>query len=72
MHLLVARKNDCSGSNIPQNRVFQDLLPRPPLVVWNDLYKDHIGFIYFLNILPLSYNVSACKDKIKLGVLLDM
>ena len=45
MHLLVGRANDCSGSNIPQNRVFQDWLPHPPLVVWNDLYKDHIGFI---------------------------
>ena len=24
MHLFVGRENDCSGSNIPQNRVFQD------------------------------------------------
>ena len=63
MHLLVGRENDCSGSNMPQNRVFQDWLPRPPLVVWNDLYKDHIGFIYYLNLLPLSYNVSAYKDQ---------
>ena len=55
--------NDCSGSNIPQNRVFQDLLPHPPLVVWNDLYKDHIGFIYYFNLLPLSYNASAYKDR---------
>ena len=29
----------------------------------NDLYKDHIGFIYYFNLLPLSYNVSACKDQ---------
>ena len=63
MHLLVGRENDCSGSNIPRNRVFQDWLPNPPLVVWNDLYKDHIGFIYYLNLLPLSYNVSAYKDQ---------
>ena len=63
MHLLVDRENDCSGSNIPQNRVFQDWLPYPPLVVWNYLYKDHIGFIYYLNLLPLSYNVSAYKDQ---------
>ena len=63
MHLLVGRENDCSGSNIPQNRVFQDLLPHPPLVVWNDLYKSHIGFIYYFNLPPLSYNVSAYKDQ---------
>ena len=63
MRILVGRENDCSGSNIPQNRVFQDWLPHPPSVVWNDLYKDHIGFIYFFNLLPLSYNVSAYKDQ---------
>ena len=63
MHLLVGRENDCSGSNIPQNRVFQDWLPHPPLVVWNDLNKDHIGFIYYFHLLPLSYNVSAYKDQ---------
>ena len=38
-------------------------LPHPPLVVWNDMYKDHIGFIYYLNLLPLSYSVSAYKDQ---------
>ena len=63
MHLLVRRENDGSRSNIPQNRVFQAWLPHPPLVVWNDLYKDHIGFIYYFNLLPLSYNVSAYKDQ---------
>ena len=63
MHLLVGRENDCSGSNIPQNRVFRDWLPHPALVVWNDLYKDHIGFIYYFNLLPLSYYVSAYKDQ---------
>ena len=63
MHLLVGRENDCSGSIIPQNRVFQVWLPHPPLVVWNDLYKDHIGFIYYFNLLSLSYNVSAYKDQ---------
>ena len=62
MHLLVGRNNDCSGSNIPQNMVFHDWLPHPPLVVWNDLYKDHIGLIYYFN-LPLSYIVSAYKDQ---------
>ena len=63
MHLLVGRENDCSGSNIPQNRVFQDWLPHPPLVVWNNLYKDHIGFIYNFKVLPLSFNNSAYKDQ---------
>ena len=63
MHLLVDRENDCSGSNSPQNRVFQDWLPIPPLEVWIDLYKDHKGFIYYFNLLPLSYNVSAYKDQ---------
>ena len=63
MHLFLGRENDCSGSNIPQNRDFQDWLPHPPLVVWNDLYKDHIGFIYYFNLLHLSYNISACKDQ---------
>ena len=63
MHLLVGRENDCSGSNFPQNRVFQDWLPHPPLVVWNDLYKYHIGFNCYFNLLPLSYNVSAIKDQ---------
>ena len=63
MHLLVGRENDCSGSNIPQNRGFQDRLPHPPLVVWNDLYKDHIGFIYYFNLLPLSYYVSEYEDQ---------
>ena len=28
-------------------------LPHPLLVVWNDLYKDHIGFIYYFNLLIL-------------------
>ena len=63
MHLLVGRENDCSGSNIPQNRVFYAWLSHPPLVVWNDLYKDHIGFIYYFNPLLLSYNDSAHKDQ---------
>ena len=63
MHILVGRENDCNGSNIPQNRVFQDWLPHPSLVVWNDFYKDHIGFIYYFNLLPLSYNGSAYKDQ---------
>ena len=63
MHLLEGRENDCRGSNIPQNRVFQDWIPHPPLVVWNDLSKDHIGFIYYFNLIPLSYNVSAYKDQ---------
>ena len=65
MHLLVGRENDCSGSNIPQNRVFYAWLSHPPLVVWNDLYKDHIGFIYYFNPLHLSYNDSAHKDQNK-------
>ena len=39
-------------------------LPHPPLVDWNDLYKDHIGFIYYyFDLLPLSYNVSEYKDQ---------
>ena len=42
---------------------FQDWLPRPPFVVLYDLCKDHIGFIYYSNLLPLSYNVSAYKDQ---------
>ena len=63
MYLLKGRENDCSASNIPQNRGFHAWLPHPPLVVWNDLYKDHIGFIYYFNLLPLSYNVSAYKDQ---------
>ena len=63
MHLLVDRENDCSGSNIPQNKVFNAWLPHSPLVVWNDLYKDHIRFIYYFNLFPLSYNVSAFKDQ---------
>ena len=63
MHLLEGRENDYSCSNIPQNRVFKDWLPHPSLVVWNDLYKDYSGFIYYFNILPLSYNVSAYKDQ---------
>ena len=63
MHLLVGRENDCRGSNIPQNRVFQDWLPHSTLVAWSDLYKDHIGFICYFNLLPLSYNVSAYKDQ---------
>ena len=63
MHLLVGRENDCSGSNIPQNRGFHAWLPNPPLVVWSDLYKNHIGFIYYFNLLPLSYNVSLYKDQ---------
>ena len=63
MHLLAGRKSDCSGSNIPQNRGVQDWLPHPPFVVWNDLYKDHIGFIYYFNLLPLSYYVSAYEDQ---------
>ena len=63
MQLLEGRESDCSGSNIPQNKVFHAWLPHPPLVVWNDLYKDHIGFIYYFNLLPLCYNVSAYKDQ---------
>ena len=37
--------------------------PTHLLVVCNDLYKDHIGFIYYFNLLSLSYNVSAFKDQ---------
>ena len=33
------------------------------LWLWNDLYKDHIGFIYYFNPLLLSYNDSAHKDQ---------
>ena len=62
MHLLVGRENDCSGSNIPQNMVFHAWLPNPLLVVWNYLFKDHIWFSYYFNILPFSFNVSAYKD----------
>ena len=62
MHLLEGRENDCSGLNIQQNRVFRNWLPHPPLVGWNDLYKDHIWFIYYFDLLPLNYNVSAYKD----------
>ena len=58
MHRLVGRENDCRGSNIPQNRVFHDWFPHPPLVVWNDLYKDH-----YFNLLPFSYKISAYKDQ---------
>ena len=65
MHFLVGRENDCSGSNIPQNRVFHAWLPHPPLAVWDNLYKDHIGFIYYLNLLPLSYYGLAYKDRIQ-------
>ena len=63
MHLLVGRENDCRGSNIPQNRVFHAWLPHSPLVVWNDLHKYHIGFIYYLNLLLLSFYISAHKDQ---------
>ena len=63
MHLLVGRENDCSGSNIPQNRVFQDWLPHPLLIVWNDLYRIILGLFYYFNLHPLSYNVSAYKDQ---------
>ena len=34
-------------------------------MVWNDLCKDHIGFMYYFNLLPLSYNVSVYKDQNK-------
>ena len=71
MHLLVGRENDCSGSNIPQNRVFQDWLPHPPLVVWNDLYKDHIWCIYYCNLLPLNKNVSAYEDQNQNGCVIE-
>ena len=47
MHLFVGREN-CSGSNIPQNRVFQDWLPHSPLVVWNDLYKESKLVCYWI------------------------
>ena len=63
MHLLVGRENDYSGSNIPQNRVYRAWLPHPPLVVWNDLYKDHIVFIYYFNLLPFSFTAIAYKDQ---------
>ena len=63
MHLLVGKENDCSGSNIPQNMVFHNWIPHPPLVVWNDLYKDHIWFIDYFNLLPFRFNVSAYKDQ---------
>ena len=61
VRLLVGRENDCSGSNIPQNRIFHAWLPNPPLVVWNDLYIDHIGFINYFNLLLLSLNASTHK-----------
>ena len=74
MHLLVDRENDCSGSNIPQNRVFQDWLPHPPLVVWNDLYKDHNLLGLFIILIYSLYAIifQHIKIRIKIGVLLDM
>ena len=71
MYLLVGRENDCRGSSIPQNRGFHAWLPHPPLVVWNDLYKDHIGFI----ILIFSFKAimfQHIKIRIKIGVLFDV
>ena len=52
--------------------VFHAWLPHPPLVVWNDLYKDHIWFIYSYNLLPFSFNVSAYEDHNQNWWLLDM
>ena len=54
MHLLVGRENDCSGSNISQNMVFHAWLLHPPLVVWNDFYKDRFWIIYYFNQFPLA------------------
>ena len=62
MHLLVGRENDLVVQIFHNIGFFQDWLPHPPFVVWNDLYKNHIEFIYYSNLLPLSYNVSAYKD----------
>ena len=42
---------------------FHAWLPHQPLVVWNDLYKNHIWFIYYFNLLPFSFNVSEYKDR---------
>ena len=63
MHLLVGRENDCSISNIPQNRVFKDWLPHPPLVSGMICTKIILGLFNFFYLLPLSYNVSAYKDQ---------
>ena len=63
MHLLVGRENDLVVQIFHNIGFFQDWLPHPPFVVWNDLYKNHIEFIYYSNLLPLSYNVSAYKDQ---------
>ena len=72
MHLLVVRKNDCSCSNIPRNRVFPAWLPHPSLVVRNDLYKDHNGFIYCLIYSLWALMFQHIMIRIKIGVLLDM
>ena len=43
-------------------RGFYTWLPSPHLVVWYDMYKNHILYIYFLYLLLFSYNASAYKD----------
>ena len=42
-------------------RVFHTWLPHPPLIVWYNMYENHILYI-FLNLLPFSFNASAYKD----------
>ena len=39
-------------------RGFHTWLPHPPLVVWFDMYENHI-----LYLLPYSYNVTVYKDQ---------
>ena len=61
MHLLVGRENDCSGSKMPK-RAFHTWLLHPPLVVWYDM-REIILCLFIFDLLPFSYNASACKDQ---------
>ena len=47
---------------------FPYLVTHPSLVVWYDMYENHILYIYFLIYFPIAIMLQCIKIRIKIGV----
>ena len=69
MRLLVGGENFCSSC---LKRAFHTRLPHQPLVVWYDMYENHICISIFLIYFRLAIMLQRLKIRIEIGVFLDM